>query len=382
MKRSRLSCILITMTCSIIGTRLSTSGGDSNSPRYHSSVALEFSLPGDRIEASVPIVAHVTLSNCGNEPMTIRTREEGTPAGISLVRVSEDGETQKMPLWLRRSGPRTHDVTLASDEHISGEVLLFDRVKGFPFAVQGKYGVSICWTSSDGSEKACSDQLEVDVLPPREQNTTFLMELQDLAIDYYADGAATKGRVDPAELDEARILFGNKLLAKVIAQRRPLRGHANGASPDLRIDVLAERLEGLLSRHATSPYSAYIARFLGLLHLHTVMDRFSLERHEVLEKAKHPSQWDGTACRANPSYQKARKYLTEAYDSEIWPRSTASEHLGLLYIVAQEWGKAEECLTKLRARDAERGGVQRADVLQRQMAKYKAKLASREAAAP
>lgn len=378
MKRTRLSCILIAMTCSVIGTGLSTSAGDSNSPRHPSSVALEFSLPGDRIEARVPIVAQVTLSNRGNEPMTIRTREEGTPAGISLVRVSEDGETQKMPLSLRRSGPRTHDVTLATDEHISGEVLLFDREKGFPFAVQGKYGVSICWTSRDGSEKACSDQLEVDVLPPREQNTTCLMELQDLAIDYYADGAATKGRVDPAELDEARIIYGNKLLAKVIGQRKPFMVADENRAADQLWGKLAGRLEDILSHHPNSSYSGYIARFLGLIHVktfeHEISHRGAGSWGETIVSPEH--QEVTQLCKSE--YEKALRYLRLASQEDLWPRTTAPVHLGRLHGLAEEWAEVSAVCDKLRTDYAEQHGIAQAEKLENEMRKYREKIARRK----
>lgn len=338
-------------------------------------IEVELVIDATRIETYAPVIGRISIANRDNKPLTLTVRKDGAPYRLASLVARGDESFFRHHQWLRTSGPSSREITLAPGESTTGEILILfgGPPTGAPFAEPGEYRVKFGCQPDQHFAPVYTNVVELTVLTDDRGNAVFLDELSELVYSHYGWDRESVVRNNSEDY-----IPGMEILRKIIKVQKPHR-----VKPDNEKELrLIESLTDLLDRHPNSSYSGYIARYLGLLHIHAVMDEFSLGRHEVRENAEDPSLWDGTACRADPSYKKSLQYLTDADKSSVWPRATAIGNLAVLHMVAQEWDKANACLTTLRTKYAQSDGIQRANELERQMARYKSRLARREAAAP
>lgn len=348
-------------------------------PPFLHKLDVELIIDGNKIETYEPVIARITLTNRDDKPLGLRVRQDGAPLSMASLVSRGDDEFERHDQWLRRSGPVSREINLAPGESTTGKVLVLfgGPPTGFPFAEAGPYMVKFACQPDGYFAPVYTNEVRIIVSHDDRGNAAFLDDLSGISYTFFGWDPESVVRNNGEDY-----IIGIRLLQRIINQRVPHRVDLDQNRPDRKEAELVESLTNLLGRHPNSSYSGYIARYLGLLHIHAIADKFSLGRHEVRENAEHSSLWDGTACRAHPSYKKALQYLTTADKSDLWPRATAIENLAALHTVAQEWDQANACLMKLRTKYAEGNGVQRADELEGQMAKYKAKLERRKAAAP
>ncbi len=380
MKRQRQQCYALTIhTILAIAVSPMALGGPekrlSLPPRH---IDLSLTISQDVIPVFAPVIARIKLTNKGDPPLSLDVREDGAPYAIIFITTHNGGKDFRHDQWLRRSGPTKHNIVLAAGESTEGDVLIFfGPPTGFAFGESGEYSIQIAYQPDRQHAPVSSKKVILNVVEDGRENRAFVEELTELAYEFFG-----YDREMFRHNNGEQILAGYKLMHEILKVQRPHLVDPDGDEYNRKQASLVESLTKLLIRHPNSSYSGYIARYLGLQHIHAVMDEFSLGRHEVRENAEQPSLWDGTACRADPSYEKSLQYLTKADESNLWPRTTAIVNLALLHMVAQEWDKANGCFTELRTKYAESDGVRCADELQRQMAEYKAKLQHHKAAAP
>ena len=348
-------------------------------PPFLHKLDVELIIDGNKIETYEPVIARITLTNQDERPLSLKVRQDGAPRAVASLVAHGDDPFFRHHQWLRTSGPSSRRIILAPGESTDGEILILfgGPPTGAPFAEAGEYRIKFACQPDGRFAPVYSNVVELTVSPDDLGNAAFLGELSELVYSHYGWDPESVVRNNSEEY-----IPGMEILKRIIKVHKPHLVDPERNPAHEKEAKFVDLLTDLLSRHPNSSYTGYIARYLGLIQIHAVVDMFSLGRHEVRENAEDPSLWDGTACRTHSSYKKALQYLIKADESNLWPRATAIENLAALHMVAQEWDKANACLTKLRTKYAKGHGVQRADELERQMADYKAKLGRRKAAAP
>ena len=325
-----------------------------------------------RIAAYEPLIVNVTLTNRDGVPLDLEARDDGLPYGTASVVTWRGGAAVRRNQWLEHyeSAPGAHEITLAPGESTTGELLIMlgGGPTGIAFPVPGTYTVQ-CACQPDGRfAPVMSNEIRVSVDMLSEQEKSFFSDLRRLSIGYYG---VNEDWLIQKEGEEVRKLeFGLEILRRLLRHAKPLLIEPERNPRDKKPAELVTLLEALLERYPDSAYSGYIARYLGLVHLATFEHEGSVIGHET---------WDTVRCRAHPDYQKALQYLTVAKNADLWPRTTALENLAFLHACAQEWERAQECLTALRTEYADVSGTEIADELESQMTRFRQKLEARRA---
>lgn len=332
----------------------------SDSDRIGQSVQLEFALERESFEAREPVIARVTLTNHGTEPLELRVRSDGAPYAISVMSRIADEPFIANSLWLRRVGPKFHGITLSSGETTTGEVLvLMGHEAGFVFPKPGVYQVKCRWSPENGYPRIETDVVTVSVSRSSPINVSFLRRLDAFASEFFGRVRPTAALLDDADYKmESAIL----LLSRVISQTRPRWIEPENG----RQTALIKELRTLLREHGDSYYAGYIARYLGLVHVKSFEHDLSVAGEPSLT---HPPD--------HPHYLAALEYLTFAESRPLWPRAAATYDRCILHVMGQEWSAVEDCIEKLRSEFAHNNGPLRAQELASQYERFKKKLARR-----
>jgi len=333
-------------------------------------VALDCSFDRMRFETRKPIIARITLTNQGGSAFRLKVRRDGPPADIGLDVAPIDQTYNSHALLLKRSGPGTEEIELQPGASTVGDllVLLDYGERRYVFPSTGIYRVRCYWAPGGEFAKVYSDEFQVTVEPSSAVDSDVLAEIERIAMKYHGLEASVLDELKPSDARKGLEQEGLLVLARIIRQDTPHLVIPEMYPSHRREADLVRSLEDLLARYPDSSYSGYIARFLGLVYVKTL-------GHEVSHAGGE--HWNTEKMRAHPAYPKAFEYLKKSSDAELWPRTTAVANLGRLHVMAKEWDKAEECLTKMRTKYGTIGGATQADTLKREMDRFRAKVERR-----
>ncbi len=329
------------------------------------------------VEVRAPLIAKIGLKNMGSEPLRLKVRPDGAPLQVGFEILEARGDFVEYPLSLWRAGPGGKEIELGPGQTTSGEILvLLDYDRGYVFGSTGLYSVRWYWYPGEQFSRAFSGIAQIRVKAQSEPNKRALSDLQQLALTHYGGDQLPSGGLDSRDMSEALEGWGVKLLAKVIAQDRPLLIAPDQNPQDHKQAELVGSLEELLERHPNSSYSPYIARFLGLVHVKTFEQEISLAEGRSWNEAGKAPEWTTEKLVSEPAHAKALRYLTIAEEADLWPRTTATLHLGRLHVMAQEWEKATATIESVRAQPVTNSG-ELALELEKAMMAYKSKVEER-----
>jgi len=336
-------------------------------PPFPSEIELSLTIECKAIVTYEPVIARITLTNRDEKRLVLKTREDGTPHAVASLVAPGDDSFFRDSQRLYRSGPGTYDRSLEPGESTSGEILILfgPPPTGFPFAAPERYRIKFACQPEHEFAPVYSNELSVSVSPDNRQNLKFLRDLSQVTYGYF--GYDQEWYVQKHGKDA---LVATLLLKKIIREDGPYR--VDQEKP--REVALVDSLTQLLERYPESSYAGYVARFLGLVHLDRIEQWLSKGERKAWRETGKPPTWDSSTFRADPSYQKALRYLTIAEKADLWPRTTAVLRLAQLHGAAREWDKVSECCESLRTKCANTDGPRLADELERQLTKYKRKL--------
>ena len=338
------------------------------------SVALEVSLERTTFEVREPVIAHVTLTNLGDQPFRLHIRDGGAPLRVAFQVAQLNASYHNHSLWLALSGPQATEIELAPGESTSGNILvLLDYGKGYVFASPGSYSVRCRWFG-----KIYSDELSVTVVRSSRANEDFLDQLELVALRYHGGEAADSLDLSTPEAKKGLDREGLLLLGQIIRQNKPHLVVPDRNPADKSEAELVAALTVLLDRQPDSSYSGYVARFLGLVHVKTFEHEISHRGAKTWGETKASPDHKEVTQLCQSEYEKALRYLTIASQADLWPRTTASFHLVRLHGLAEDWAKASALCDKLRTDYAEQNGAALADKLESEMRKHRERLALRK----
>lgn len=348
-------------------------------PPLSYNVAADLVIDRTTIEAYTPVIARITLTNRDDRPLALKVRQNGAPYRLASLVARGDESFFRHHQWLRTSGPSSREISLAPGESTTGEILILfgSPPTGAPFAEPGQYRVKFGCQPDPRFAPVYTNEVRISVTRDDRDNALFLDELSEIVYSHYGWDRESVIRANGEEY-----IPGIEILKRVIKVQKPHLVDPERNPEDMKEAELVDALMALLVRHPNSSYAGYVARYLGLVHLKTLEHEWSLAQRGSWKEAARGTDEDDVTRKVFAAYDKALRYLTMANKADIWPRAPAMQHLGWLHIMTEEWDKADACLTRLRTKYAESDGVKRADELEREMAKYKAKLARRKGAAP
>ena len=340
-------------------------GPESQRPFPHP-VGLAISFERMSFETREPIIARITLTNHGGSTFRLKTRRGGAPADIGLDVAPIDQPYRTYALLLKSSAPETDEIELQPGASTAGDllVLLDYGQSSYVFPRMGSYQVRCHWAPGREFAKIFSDEVQVTVESSSAVNTGLLTEIERVAMKYHGLKLSELDQLTPSDARKGLEREGLLVLARIIRQQKPHLVVPEMYPSQQRESEMVARLENLLLRYPDSSYSAYIARYLGLVYVK------SLE-HKVSHAGG--DHWDTARIQAQPDYPKALRYLKEAAEKDLWPRTTAIVNLGRLHALAKEWDKAEECVNLLRTRCADVNGSRVSDELERGIRKFREK---------
>lgn len=315
-----------------------------------------------------PIIAHVTLTNIGETPIAVNVCKDGLPYALAVM-IAPGGEPfVRHDQWLTRPGPEFAELMLEPLEQTTGDLLIWTT--GILFSNIGDdYRLKVVWSSNEGRSRFESNMIDVSVVGKSEKNEQLLQGLDVVACRYYGYDPTAVMRLPAdahiAQQDILKRLFNQQAPHLVDPARRP---------EDKKKAKMIEELHDLLEQYPDSSYSAYIARYLGLVHLKTLEHEYSLAEGKAWRDTGRAPEWDSSNFRKDPEYQKALHYLTVADNADIWPRTCALRNLGWLHGLARDWDKVQACCNKLRMEYADVNGAELANQLEKTMNRFKKKL--------
>ena len=337
------------------------------------SVALEVSLERTTFEVREPVIAHVTLTNIGDQPFGLYICDGGAPLRVAFQVARLNASYDNHSLWLERGGPGATQVELGPGESTSGDILvLLDYGKGYVFSSPGSYTARCRWFG-----RIHSDELAVTVVRSSQVNEDFLDELELVAFRYHGGEAADTLDLSTPEAKKGLDREGLLLLGQIIRQNKPHLVDPERNPADRKEAELVEALTGLLDHQPDSSYSGYVARFLGLVHIKTFEHVFSHGRLESWNRKNLSDEMQSVRNRASLARETALKYLTMASQHDLWPRTTSLYELGRLHVMSEDWEKVRQCAGKLRESCGAANGAEIADELERMAARYRSKLQRR-----
>jgi len=337
-------------------------------------IDLSLTVSQDTIIAFAPVIARISLTNRSDLPFALDVRKDGAPYALMFLSAQDGEDTFRHDQWICRSGPEKRKVVLAPGESTLGDVLIFfGPPTGFSFGDPGVYSVQVAFQPGQNQPSVYTNEVVLNVVENDLENRVFIEELTELAYQYFGYDREIFRRNNGE-----RILAGYRLMQEILKVQGPHLVDPERNPKDVKEAELVDALSRLLAHYPNSSYSGYIARYLGLVHTKTF-------EHEISHRGA--GSWGETKASPNhkevtqlcqSEYEKALRYLTVASQTDLWPRTTASFHLARLHGMAEEWDEFSAVCNKLRKDHAESNGVQHADELERQMTKYKAKLARRK----
>lgn len=379
MNDTKLSTIGLLIFTSFVWAQTAPSVAELNRlPAYENAVELRITTETKEISRLGPLLVRVAFVNKGESPITIETRESGAPLALASLVATGTRAFERHDQWLMRSSPEHRDrraySTLLPGDSAAGSFLIFlgNDASGAQFANAGSYRIRLECQPDASYAPIYSNEITLRVSTEDGGSEALLDALGELAVMYYSYDRETLKR-NGMTISQA----GMEIIKHVVSQDQPLLVAPEERPQDQREADLVESLEIVLRRHPDSPYSGYLARFLGLVQFKTFEHEISIADWKILtETGERPERTTQTLV-MHPAYEKARRYLTVAKDADLWPRTTAAEHLGRLYVMSQEWDKAEDVVAQLKAQFASPSGEGPGVRLEREMADFKEKL-SRE----
>jgi len=325
-----------------------------------------------------PLIVRLAFTNQDSNPLTVETRRDGAPYILASLVARGDGPFERHDQWLMRNSPEYRDkdlrITLQKGESTSGEFLILfgGPPTGLPFADAGRYRVRIACQPDRHFAPTYSNELIVTVVPGTGANDAFLRDLDALTFEYHGyDREAMLRNVGRG------YHVGVDLLRHIIRQDRPHFVAPDENPQDRKEAELVTSLAELLERHPNSAYSGYIARFLGLVYVKTFEHELSVaEAKAWRETGNHPVRTTESMI-VQPAYQNALRYLSMAQQADLWPRTTAALHLGRLYLMSEQWEKADAIASELRAKYVRSNGAAAGEELVRDLTAYRADLAEK-----
>lgn len=315
-----------------------------------------------------PIIAHVTLTNIGETPIPVNVCKDGLPYALAVM-IAPGGEPfARHDQWLTRPGPEFAELMLEPLEQTTGDLLIWTT--GILFSNIGDdYRLKVVWSSNVERLRFESNMIDVSVVTESEENEQLLQGLDVVACRYYGydPTAVIHLPVDAhiAQQDILKRMFNQQAPHLVDPTRRP---------EDKKKAKMIEELHDLLEQYPDSSYSAYIARYLGLVHLNTLEHEYSLAGAKAWRETGKDIEWNASKFRGDPEYQQALRYLTMADNAGIWPRTCAQRNLAWLHGLAREWDKFEACCDRLRTEYADLNGAELASQLEKTMQRFKKRI--------
>lgn len=324
-----------------------------------------------------PVIARIRLTNNDQRPLTLRVREDGGPYLVASLVARGDEGFFRHHQWLRTSGPSSREITLAPGESTAGEFLILfgGPLTGFPFAEAGRYSVKFACQPDRHSAPVYSQDVEITVTPDDRGNAGFLRDLSELS--YVHSGWDRESIVRGNGED---YIIGIRLLRRIIRQQTPQLIDPEGDVYNRKQTKLVASLTEMLERFPNTSYAGYLARFLGLVHVETFEHEISHRGAGSWGETKASPDHEEVTELCQAEYEKALRYLTIASQADLWPRTTAAFNLARLHGLAEEWAKVSAVCDKLRTHYAEQNGAALADKLEREVRKYREKLARRKEA--
>lgn len=380
MKRQRKQCfaLVLSTVLSITVSPLALGEPEKNLTSFPQHIDLSLAIEQDVIVAFAPAIARIRLTNRGDVPYGLDVRKDGAPYALMFTTAHNGEERFRHDQWIRRSGPQKHKVVLAPGDSTEGDVLIFfGPPTGFAFSDPGVYSVQVAFQPDQQPAPVYTNEVLLNVVKDDRENRVFIGELNELAYEHFGFDREILRR-NQGE----RILIGYQLMHEILKVQGPHLIDPEGDAYNRERARLVKTLTRMFERYPDSSYAGYIARFLGLVHVMTFEHGISHRGAGSWGETKASPDHKEVTQLCQSEYEKALRYLTNASQADLWPRTTAAFQLARLHGIAEEWDKVDVCLRELRTEYADSDGVQLADELERQMAKYKAKLGRHKAAAP
>lgn len=336
-------------------------------------VGIQISVGSRTVPAGAPARVQVSFSNVGTSPLELLVDEGGAPMRAHPAIAYEHGDFEAEDQgWIRFSG-KGQRVRLDPGGSASGETLVFvsRHPPGLAFQRPGRYRLKLKYVDPQYGLAVESNVVELEARGHGDDVTQSLRTLRDAAHAYYdisREVADTRPADEPGrEVD---------LLAEIL-MCKGVGNPPDDASDRQRRDALLSELRVFVDRFPESPYAGYAARYLGMVYLKEFEHNVSLSEAKSRQETGLRPTRDPEALRSLSEYRLAVQYLEKASDKELWPRDAATYHLGLAFVMAEQWDDVTRVKSRLRQLGEGSGGPLAADRLEDQEQDYRERLERR-----